>query len=93
MPRNIEYVKFPWRDYDGQKVLIDGRHYKLKVSTYQAIYPYKHQAISVNADPVYKKSEWYLEVKGKLGDDWSLDVLSCPETEGQVMKNLEEERT
>ena len=74
MARDIKYYEH-WQKHDGKKVLIDGHTYQLKVTTYQASYPYPHTVISVYAEPVNKASKMYLDTKRELKDDWSTDVL------------------
>lgn len=74
MGRNIHYHE-NWMEHDGKTVRIDGHSYRLKVSTYEATYPYRHTAISVMAEPKDKDSEMYRRTRKDLGDDWSTDVL------------------
>lgn len=72
--RDLEYYR-EWLEANGKEVLLDGLAYRLKVTTFMAVYPYRREVISVMAEPVNKNSRHYLEVKRDLGDDWSTDVL------------------
>jgi hypothetical protein len=66
-----------WTNHDGKVVTINQKKFRLKVSTYEATYPYSRHVIEVKADPINKKSKWYQDDKNLLGDDWFLDVLEC----------------
>lgn len=78
-----------WLEYDGALVTIDRRTYRLRASSFFAIYPYKHTAITVAAIPLNKRSEHYLAVKAELGDDWDTDVLeSSPEFQASILRQL-----
>ena len=78
-----------WLDYDGQTVSIDGLKCVLKVRTQNSVYPRKQVTISVDADPVNKKSKKYLAIRSQLGDDWSTDVLSLgPEEQSKILEKL-----
>jgi hypothetical protein len=77
-----------WLEHDGKTVTIDGIKHKIKVSTFEAIYPYKHAAITVYATPVNRYSKYYREIKKELRDDWSTDVLSSLEMECEILSQL-----
>jgi len=64
-----------WLEHDGTVVTIDTYAHTLKVSVYEAIYPYPHMVCRVMAEPLDKQSAWYRGLKQQLGDDWSTDVL------------------
>lgn len=64
-----------WIQYNGKSVYIDGIKHIIKVSTYKAIYPYKHIALHVDAIPADKNTKYYRTLKAKLGDDFSVDLL------------------
>jgi len=77
-----------WLRQNGKKVKIDGLSHRIQVQTYHAIYPYKHEVISVYAEPVNKRSAYYLRERKKLGDDWSTDVLGSPALERELRIQL-----
>mgnify|MGYP001074389770 CR=1 FL=1 len=80
-----------WLDYDGRKVVLNGVAHKIRVSTYRAIYPYEHVAITVHADPVDKRTKYYRDTKRELGDDWSTDVLGSDiELQVNILLQLQE---
>ena len=64
-----------WLEHDGKIVLLDGIKHRLRVFTWNAIYPYPHRSISVQAEPVNRDTAYYREIKADLGDHWSTDVL------------------
>ena len=66
-----------WEQHDGALVTVDGLRCKLRVESYEAIYPYRHRVLNVRAVPTRaaKRSEVYRSVRADLGDDWSTDVL------------------
>jgi len=68
-----------WLEVNGKIVEVEGKKYKVKVSSWFATYPYKRYIISVNADPINKRDPEYLKIKQDLGDDWSTDVLESGE--------------
>lgn len=68
-----------WLDANGKIVKIDGRKHMLRVSTYRAIYPYPENVITVYAEPINKKSKYYLDTYKILKYDWSTDVLESIE--------------
>ena len=67
-----------FKKHNGATVTMDGHKYKVEYSEYKAIYPYKHLAVHIYLTPTAaeKKTEWYLSMKRKLGDDWSTDAKS-----------------
>lgn len=77
-----------WRDKGGQIVQIDGMRYRLEVTTVRAIYPYPHTSLSVMARPLDRRSKVYLDVRARLGDDWSTDVLGSFDFQGEVISRL-----
>lgn len=90
MSKHYDYYGETWEKHDGKEVTIDGYKYILRVSVYNAVYPYEHKAISVYADPKNKDCKYYQDVKRELGDDWSTDVLdSDPELSGHILNQLE----
>ena len=64
-----------WVGANGKIITIEGKKYKIKVSSYKAIYPYERMVISVYAEMMDKADPEYLDTKLILGDDWSTDVL------------------
>ena len=64
-----------WLEANGKTVKVEGKKYKIKVSSWKAIYPYERYVISVMAEMVNKDDPEYIEVRGILRDDWSTDVL------------------
>ena len=64
-----------WVGANGKIVTIEGKKYKIKVSSYKAISPYERMVISVLAEMMNKSDPEYLNTKLILGDDWSTDVL------------------
>jgi hypothetical protein len=64
-----------WEKFNGRKVKIEGRAYRIRATVSTAIYPYEDEVISVHAEPINKRSKYYLKTKAELGDDWSTDVL------------------
>lgn len=64
-----------WVGANGKIVIVDGKQYKIRVTSFEAIYPYKRYVISVYADPVDKEDPEYRRIKALLGDDWMTDVL------------------
>lgn len=74
MAHPAEYYQ-EWLEHDGKKVKIDGINHILRVSTHMAIYPYRHEVISVQAEVADKSTKYYRELKARYGDDWSTDVL------------------
>jgi hypothetical protein len=60
--------------HNGKTVKVDGIAYRIKYSEYNAIYPRKHVAVSIDLVPVNKNSEYYRKIKRKLGDDWVKDA-------------------
>jgi len=78
-----------WLEHDGKIVTIDSYTHTLKVSVYEAIYPYTHMVCRVMAEPLDKQSAWYQGLKQQLGDDWSTDVLgSDSDVTVSVMQQL-----
>jgi hypothetical protein len=75
----IEYYR-DWLEHHDKTVKIDGVMHRLDVRSHNAIYPYKHTAISVHAIPVNRRSKHYKETKQVLGDHWSIDVLESDVT-------------
>lgn len=63
-----------WSRHNGKTVTLNGIAYKIHYSEYNAVYPYKHVAVSIYLDPINKRSEYYLKTKRELGDDWSMDA-------------------
>lgn len=64
-----------YKIHSGKKVKLRGRSHKIKYSSQEAVYPYKHTAIYVGLDPVNKKTKYYRDMRNKLGDDWETDGL------------------
>ncbi len=82
-----------WEKHDGKLVTIDGLRCKLRVRSYEAIYPYKRRVIDVSAEPTVaaKRSEAYRTVRAKLGDDWSTDVLQSDiDVQSEILAQLGE---
>lgn len=72
-----------WLQHHDKIVALDGSLFRIQVSTYRAIYPYDHLAITVFALPINRHTPDYLATKRTLGDDWDFDILSNPETATQ----------
>lgn len=80
-----------WEKHDGKRVKIDGLAYTIRVRTGEAIYPYKHRYIMVDAVPVNKNSAHYQQVREQLRDDWTTDVLaSGDELQADILRQLGE---
>jgi hypothetical protein len=78
-----------YKKHEGKVIKLDGISYKIRCREYNAKYPTKHIAYHVDLDPVNKRSEYYLKIKRKLGDDWSTDGLELgDESLMQVLKQL-----
>lgn len=78
-----------WLDHNGAEVKLNGHVHILRVSSYTAIYPYRHQVISVHAEPKNKSAKYYLDVKHVLHDDWSTDVLASGlDIEAEIRQQL-----
>jgi len=78
-----------WLEHDGKVVRINNIKHVLRVSCYEAIYPYPHQVITVHADPKDKSTKYYQNQKVELGDDWSVDVLeSNPVLQADILRQL-----
>lgn len=65
-----------WIEHDGKVVVIDGLKCRLRCRVHQQHYPYPDEVISVDAEPISKTSTRYREIRRRLGDDWSTDVLN-----------------
>lgn len=86
MARHAEFYQ-EWLEHDGKAVWIDKHKYLLRVSTFDAIYPYPYKGISVYAEPINKNAGWYREIKRKLQDDWSTNVLeSDPVLQADILE-------
>ena len=68
-------VGFDWMAQTGKVVTLDGIKHVLRVESYRAIYPYVRDVLKVWATPVNRRSRYYQDVRARLGDDWSTDVL------------------
>ena len=81
-----------YKKHDKKIVKLDGLAYRIVChKPHMAIYPYKHMSYWVDLDPVNKRSEHYLKIKRKLGDDWSTDALELGDDSFmKVMKQLGE---
>jgi hypothetical protein len=77
-----------WVAHDGTEVWLHGYRHTLRVRSTEAIYPYAHTVLSVSAEPVNKTTRYYQDTRQKLGDDWSIDVLSSEDIAVPVMKQL-----
>ena len=82
-----------WEGLDGVIVRMPIREggkavaHRLRVRTYEAIYPTRAQVIDVHAEPVNKAGRDYRQVRDILGDDWSTDVLdSSVELAAEVLR-------
>ena len=79
-----------WSRHNGKTVMLNGIAYKIQYSEYNAIYPYKHVAVSIYLDPINKRSEYYLKTKRELGDDWSMDAKDISDIAlMKIFKHLE----
>jgi hypothetical protein len=74
-----------WLEHHGKIVKLDGHTHVLKVTTYEAIYPYAHTVLHVAAVPRNTKTRYYRTIKAQLGDDWSTDVLA---SESEVITSV-----
>ena len=80
-----------WISYDGRIVFVDGYSWKLRVETYDAVYPVKQSLTSVWLEPTKttRWSDYYMTIKRRLRDDWTTDVLSSePELQAELMRQL-----
>ena len=68
-------------EYNGKITKIGGKTHKIRVYTIHAIYPYDHYEIFMYADMCNKYDPEYVEIKNKLGDDYSTDLL---ESESEI---------
>jgi len=78
MSKDLSRKEF-WLEANGKIVKVQGKKYKIKVSFWQAIYPYKRYVISVDAEMINKDDPEYVKIRQDLGDDWSTDVLESGE--------------
>jgi len=78
MSQDLSRKEF-WLEANGKIVKVQGKEYKIKVSSWQAIYPYKRYVISVDAEMVNHDDPEYIKVREILRDDWSTDVLESRE--------------
>lgn len=69
-----------FKRHNGKIVKVDGLAYRIKYSEHRAKYPYAHLSTMISLDPVNKRSEHYLKIKRKLGDDWSTDLKNASES-------------
>lgn len=91
MPRSTEFYG-DWVQHHGKVVEIDGHKHRIRCSVYMARYPTEREVISVYAEPVDKTSEYYLESKRKLKDDWATDILdSDVELQSDVLQQCEQQ--
>lgn len=81
--------KDTWLKHNGQTVIIDGLKCTLKVTCWQARYPYEREVMTVDADPISKSSKYYKLTKSQLRDDWTYDVLGSVELTCEVLAQLE----
>ena len=80
-----------WIEADGVVVTLDGYRWKIRVATYDAIYPIAQRVTSVSLEPTAqtKRSAYYKAEKAVLGDDWSIDALSLdPESASEVLQQV-----
>lgn len=77
-----------WLEQDGVSIVLNNHQHILKVSNFQAIYPYEHESLQVVAEPVDKTTEYYRSAKRQLKDDWCIDVLGSFETECEVLNQI-----
>lgn len=80
-----------WEQHNGRLVTIDGLRCKLRVDSYEAIYPYRHRVLKVTAEPTKaaKRTEAYLRVRRELRDDWHTDVLESDiEVQSAILAQL-----
>lgn len=82
-----------WKRQHGKRTIVNGIAYRLNVSVVQAIYPYKHESLSVYAVPLNKRSKVYKQVKAnfRYPDDWSTDVLQSFDFECEVLTQIAQE--
>lgn len=80
-----------WTKHDGRIVKIDGMNCKIRVRIVNAVYPYPHESITVEAEPTAaaKRSKKYRSIKERLGDDWLTDILESDiETQCSILEQL-----
>lgn len=65
-----------WLNHNGKIVMLRGIKHVLRVSTHRAVFPYRHIAISVSAEPLNKNTKYFQKGVKELKDQWSIDVLS-----------------
>jgi len=90
MSASREVYGSTWEQHNGKIVTIDGIKHVVKVATWQAVYPYRHDVIDVSATVCNRRSEYYRETKRSLGDDWSVDLLASDcELQAEVLSQLQ----
>lgn len=68
-------ASYDWIDFDGRIVKLDGINHRIRVSRYNAIYPYPRIVTTVSAEPCDRRTRYYRDIRAELGDDWSTDIL------------------
>ena len=63
MAQDLNENTIKWIDRNKSIITIDNCKYKLIVTTWKAIYPYKRTVISIQAEMINKRSKYYLKVK------------------------------
>ncbi len=63
-----------FKRHNGKIVKIDRISYKIKYEEHKVKYPYVHTSVSISLIPINKRSDYYMKVKRKLGDDWVVDA-------------------
>jgi len=81
-----------WIPLDGALVTVDGLRWKIRVMTYDAVYPVRQSVTMVSLEPTArtKRSAQYVAVRADLRDDWSIDALSLePEQAAHVIQQAD----
>ena len=70
-----EKARVLWPLHDTVR-MIDGLTWKVRVSEYDAVYPYHRRVLSVSLDATEstKRTKRYNQIKGELGDDWAPEL-------------------
>lgn len=71
------YLK-PFKPFHGSVVKYRWINHILKYQEMNAVYPHEHVSRSCFLEPQDKTTNYYLDTKRALGDDWSTDLTAIP---------------
>ena len=80
-----------WERHNGAIVVVGGLRCRLRVESYEAIYPYVHTVFKVSAVPTgsARRTATYQRTRAELGDDWDTDVLESDySVEAEILAQL-----